>query len=59
LIEEKSLKEIFHQVFIPLLELLLWQTDTISPAHEMICQLSLSSKVIGKLREIANTGRSC
>lgn len=33
---EKSFKEIFQQVFIPLLnELgLLWQSDTISPAHE-------------------------
>jgi hypothetical protein len=32
LIEEKSFKEIFHQVFIPLLEELglLWQTDTIT-----------------------------
>jgi ligand-binding SRPBCC domain-containing protein len=36
LIAEKSFKEIFHQVFIPLMtELgLLWQTDTITPAHE-------------------------
>jgi hypothetical protein len=36
LIEEKSFKEIFHQVFIPLLEELglLWQTDTITIAHE-------------------------
>jgi DNA-binding transcriptional MerR regulator len=33
---EKSFKEVFHQVFIPLLnELgLLWQSETISPAHE-------------------------
>ncbi|MEX0314933.1 MAG: MerR family transcriptional regulator [Allomuricauda sp.] len=36
LLSEKSFREIFHEVFIPLLnELgLLWQTDTISPAHE-------------------------
>lgn len=36
LLAEKSFVEIFSQVFIPLLnELgLLWQTDTISPAHE-------------------------
>jgi hypothetical protein len=33
---EKSFKEVFHQVFIPLLnELgLLWQSETITPAHE-------------------------
>ncbi len=36
LLSEKSFREIFSDVFIPLLnELgLLWQTDTISPAHE-------------------------
>ena len=36
LITEKSFREIFRDVFLPLLnELgLLWQTDTISPAHE-------------------------
>ncbi len=36
LLSERSFREIFNEVFIPLLnELgLLWQTDTISPAHE-------------------------
>lgn len=36
LLSERSFREIFSEVFIPLLnELgLLWQTDTISPAHE-------------------------
>lgn len=36
LMEEKSFTQIFNEVFIPLLnELgLLWQTNTISPAHE-------------------------
>lgn len=36
LLSEKSFRDIFSEVFIPLLnELgLLWQTDTISPAHE-------------------------
>jgi hypothetical protein len=38
--EEKSFKEIFHQVFIPLLEELglLWQTDT-TIAHEHFMSL--------------------
>jgi DNA-binding transcriptional MerR regulator len=34
--EQKTFREIFYQVFIPFMEEigLLWQTDTISPAHE-------------------------
>jgi hypothetical protein len=40
LIEEKSFKEIFHQVFIPLLELgLLWQTDTITMRMSILSYL--------------------
>jgi hypothetical protein len=41
LIEEKSFKEIFHQVFIPLLEELglLWQTDTITIAQHFMSYL--------------------
>jgi DNA-binding transcriptional MerR regulator len=36
LLEEKPLHELFYQVFIPLMDEigLLWQTGTISPAHE-------------------------
>ncbi len=36
LLEEKSFREIFHQVFLPLFEEIgtLWQTDTIKPIHE-------------------------
>ncbi|MFA9190235.1 MerR family transcriptional regulator [Flavobacterium sp. FZUC8N2.13] len=46
--EEKSFKEIFHQVFIPLLEEigLLWQTDTISPAHEHFVSYLIRQKII-------------
>ncbi|NGY38471.1 MerR family transcriptional regulator [Flavobacterium sp. XN-5] len=46
--EEKSFKEIFHQVFIPLLEELglLWQTDTITPAHEHFISCLVQQKLL-------------
>lgn len=36
LLESKTFREIFYQIFLPLLEEvgLLWQTDTINPVHE-------------------------
>ena len=45
--EEKSFKEIFHQVFIPLMEEigLLWQTDTITPAHEHFVSSLILKKI--------------
>jgi DNA-binding transcriptional MerR regulator len=48
LITEKSFKEIFDQVFIPLMnELgLLWQTDTISPAHEHFVSYLIKQKLV-------------
>jgi DNA-binding transcriptional MerR regulator len=48
LAEEKSFKEIFHQVFIPLLEELglLWQTDTITPAHEHFISCLVQQKIL-------------
>lgn len=48
LIAEKSFKEIFHQVFIPLMnELgLLWQSDTITPAHEHFITYLIKQKVL-------------
>lgn len=47
LIAEKSFKEIFHQVFIPLMnELgLLWQSDTITPAHEHFVSYLIKQKL--------------
>lgn len=46
--EAKSFKEIFNQVFIPLLEELglLWQTDTITPAHEHFISYLIKQKVL-------------
>lgn len=48
LIVEKSFKEVFHQVFIPLLnELgLLWQSDTITPAHEHFISYLIKQKLL-------------
>lgn len=48
LIAEKSFKEIFHQVFIPLMnELgLLWQSDTITPAHEHFITYLIKQKLL-------------
>ncbi len=48
LLEEKSFKEIFYQVFVPLMEEigLLWQTDTITPAHEHFVSCLIIKKVL-------------
>ncbi len=48
LIADKTFKEIFHQVFIPLMnELgLLWQSDTITPAHEHFITYLIKQKVL-------------
>ncbi|MBP6411753.1 MAG: MerR family transcriptional regulator, partial [Pseudarcicella sp.] len=48
LMSEKSFKEIFHQVFIPLMnELgLLWQSDTITPAHEHFITYLIKQKLL-------------
>ena len=47
LLSERSFREIFNEVFIPLLnELgLLWQTDTISPAHEHFITHLIKQKI--------------
>lgn len=48
LIAEKSFKEVFQQVFIPLLnELgLLWQSETITPAHEHFVSYLIKQKLL-------------
>lgn len=47
LLSERSFREIFNEVFIPLLnELgLLWQTDTISPSHEHFISHLIKQKI--------------
>lgn len=48
LLTEKSFREIFKEIFIPLLNELgmLWQTDTISPAHEHFITALIKQKVL-------------
>lgn len=65
LIKEKSFQEIFHDVFIPLLSDIgiLWQTDTITPAHEhfistLIRQKILVNTEVLQSKTIANKNRT-
>lgn len=46
--QEKSFREIFWEIFIPLLEELglLWQTDTIGPAHEHFLTHLIKQKIL-------------
>ena len=48
LISEKSFRNVFAEVFIPLLEELglLWQTNTISPSHEHFITQLIKQKII-------------
>jgi DNA-binding transcriptional MerR regulator len=48
LLKEKAFNEIFYDIFIPLLtELgLLWQTDTITPAHEHFLTTLIRQKIL-------------
>ena len=48
LLSEKSFREVFYEVFIPLMNEigLLWQTNTISPAHEHFISNLLRQKIL-------------
>lgn len=48
LLSEKSFREVFYEVFIPLMNEigLLWQTNTISPAHEHFITNLLRQKIL-------------
>lgn len=48
LLSEKSFREVFYEVFIPMMtELgLLWQTDTITPAHEHFISYLIKQKLL-------------
>lgn len=48
LLSEKTFREVFYEVFIPLMsELgLLWQTDTITPAHEHFISYLIKQKLL-------------
>jgi len=48
LLSEKSFRSVFYEIFIPLLEEigLLWQTDTITPAHEHFISYLIKQKLL-------------
>jgi DNA-binding transcriptional MerR regulator len=48
LLENKSFSEIFYSVFLPLLNEigLLWQTNTITPAHEHFLSVHIKQKIL-------------
>ncbi|EDP69948.1 probable transcriptional regulator, MerR family protein [Flavobacteriales bacterium ALC-1] len=48
LLKEKSFKDIFYDVFIPMLTNIgmLWQTDTITPAHEHFITTLIRQKIL-------------
>jgi MerR family transcriptional regulator, light-induced transcriptional regulator len=54
LLSEKSFREIFHEIFIPLLNEIgfLWQTDTISPAHEHFISYLIKLKLLTNTEKI-------
>jgi len=56
LLQEKSFKQIFYEIFIPFLgELgMLWQTDTISPAHEHFVSVFIKQKILVNIEKIQN-----
>ena len=54
LLNEKSFREIFYGCFIPLLEEIgmLWQTDTITPAHEHFISNLVKQKIAANTEKI-------
>jgi DNA-binding transcriptional MerR regulator len=54
LLQENTFKEIFHEVFIPLLKDIgiLWQTDTINPAHEHFISTLIKQKVLINIEKV-------
>jgi len=56
LLEGHTFREIFYEIFIPLLnELgLLWQTNTISPAHEHFLSVHIKQKILLNIEKLQN-----
>lgn len=54
LLSEKSFNEVFFEVFIPLMEELgeLWQSDTITPAHEHFISYLIKLKLLINTEEV-------
>jgi len=53
LLSEKSFREIFSEIFIPLMNEigLLWQTGTITPAHEHFISYLIKQKLLGNIEK--------
>jgi DNA-binding transcriptional MerR regulator len=60
LLEEKTFRQIFQEVFIPFLEEIghLWQTDTITPAHEHFISHLIRQKIILNIHQAQLKDRS-
>lgn len=60
LLAEKSFSEVFYDVFLPLIyEIgLLWQTDTISPAHEHFISYLIKQKILSETEKAQLRGHS-
>ncbi|HNP32850.1 MAG TPA: MerR family transcriptional regulator [Flavobacterium sp.] len=54
LLSEKSFREVFYEIFIPLIEEIgiLWQTNTISPAHEHFISNLIKQKLLSEIDSI-------
>lgn len=57
LLEEKSFRTIFYEVFIPLLFDfgMLWQTNTISPSHEHFLTVHIKQKILVHIERLQST----
>ena len=57
LLEEKSFRTIFYEVFVPLLFDLgmLWQTNTISPSHEHFLTVHIKQKILVHIERLQST----
>ena len=60
LLSEKSFNEVFYEVFIPLLNDIgvLWQTDTIMPAHEHFISYLIRQKILTNTEKIQTVAPS-
>jgi methanogenic corrinoid protein MtbC1 len=54
LLEEKTFRDIFYDIFIPVLNDLglLWQTNTISPAHEHFLSINFKQKILLNIEKL-------
>jgi hypothetical protein len=57
LLHERSFRDIFYGCFLPLMEEIgmLWQTDTITPAHEHFISSLIKQKIFANIEKLHNT----